>query len=114
MCLFIWRTFLSNCKIEQFAKWLLGRTEVEDALLRLDMLTKEENLITTARILEVTDRIDKNMNAITETTQAICGTMNNLEVEARIANRTIQATYISVYRFLYLFTYVLTVFLDLF
>lgn len=95
-------------------KRLLGRTDVEDALLRLDMLTNEEKLKMTARILEVTDRIDKNMNAITETNQAMRGTMKNLEAEARIANRTTQATYISVYHFLDLFTNVLTVFLDLF
>ena len=34
-------------------KRLAGRTDLEDALQRLDVLTKEENLMTAARILEV-------------------------------------------------------------
>ena len=35
----------------------MGRTNVEDALLRLDSLTKEEGLMTAARNLEVTHRV---------------------------------------------------------
>jgi hypothetical protein len=101
----------SGYEIERFLKRLLGRTDVEDALLQLDTLTKEENLQMTARILEVADHIDENMNTITETTQAVRDTMNNLEAETRTASRTAQATYTSVYHFLDLFINVLTVFL---
>lgn len=35
----------------------MGRTNVEDALLRLDSLTKEEGLMAAARNLEVTHRV---------------------------------------------------------
>jgi len=35
----------------------MGKTDVEDALLRLDSLTKEESLMVAARNLEVTHEI---------------------------------------------------------
>ena len=63
--------------------------------MQLDMLTNEKNL------KAVLPHIDENINTISETTQAVRDTMNNLEVEVRIANRTTQATYISVYIFFF-------------
>ena len=44
---------------------------MEDALERLDMLTKEENLMTTARNLEVTHRVDVNVMATQELTHRV-------------------------------------------
>jgi hypothetical protein len=49
---------------EKFIKRLIGKTEVEDALKRLDALTKEENLLTAARILAVTHHVDDNVQVI--------------------------------------------------
>ena len=40
----------------------MGKTEVEDALQRLDMLTQEENLMTVARTLEATHDLNVNVN----------------------------------------------------
>jgi hypothetical protein len=45
----------------EFFRRLVGRTDVENALQRLDILTKEENLLTTARNLEITHRVDVNV-----------------------------------------------------
>jgi hypothetical protein len=53
------RLFSANDEIETFFKRVVGRTDVEDALLRLDTLTKEENLMATARTLEVTHHVDQ-------------------------------------------------------
>ena len=50
-------SFITDYETEKFMKRLVGRTDVEDGLARLDMLTKEENLMTTARNLEVTQSI---------------------------------------------------------
>ena len=50
--------FLADCGSEKFMKRLVGRKEIEDALLRLDSLTKDEGLMAMARNLEVTHRID--------------------------------------------------------
>ena len=59
------KTFSSaDYKTEKFMKRLIGKTEVEDGLQRLDMLTKEENLMTTACTLEVTGEIRRDMDVI--------------------------------------------------
>ena len=54
-------------------KRLMGKTDVEDALERLDMLTKEENLMTVARtfkatheVNEVTQHVDTKVTVIEE------------------------------------------------
>ena len=49
---------------EKFLKRLVGKTEVEDAVLQLDMLTKEEALMIVGRNLEVTHRVDGNVEAM--------------------------------------------------
>jgi len=54
-------SFISDYETEKFMKRLVGRTDVEDGLARLDMLTKEEILMTTARNSEVTQSIHDNV-----------------------------------------------------
>jgi hypothetical protein len=49
---------LTDCGPEKILKKLVGRTDVEDALSRLDMLTKEESLMVMVKNLEVTRHID--------------------------------------------------------
>jgi hypothetical protein len=44
--------FLADYGPERFLKTLVGRREVEDALLRLDSLTKEESLMAVAKNLQ--------------------------------------------------------------
>jgi peptidoglycan hydrolase CwlO-like protein len=58
----------------------MGKTEVEDALERLDMLTKEENLMTVARtfkatheVNEVTQHVDTKVTVIEEVVQQVDG-----------------------------------------
>jgi hypothetical protein len=50
--------FFAHDELETVLKRLVGQTNVEDALLRLDTLTKEESLMTAARNLQITHRID--------------------------------------------------------
>jgi hypothetical protein len=50
-------SFLADYFSEKLLKRLMGKTDVEDALLRLDSLTKEESLMVAARNLEVTHAI---------------------------------------------------------
>jgi transcriptional regulator NrdR family protein len=61
-------------------KRLMGKTEVEDALERLDMLTKEENLMAVARtfeathdINELTQHVDTKVTVIEEVVQKVDG-----------------------------------------
>ncbi|KAH9967018.1 hypothetical protein BJV74DRAFT_968858 [Russula compacta] len=49
---------MTERRIKKFLKRLVGKTEVEDALSRLDTLTKEESLMTVARTLEITHGVD--------------------------------------------------------
>ena len=63
--------FMADYETEKFMKRLAGRTDLEDALQRLDILTKEENLMTAARNLEVTHRVDVNVMATQELTRNI-------------------------------------------
>ena len=58
--------FVADDETERFMNRILGRTDVEDALKRLDVLTMEENLMTAARNLEVTHRVDVNVVATQE------------------------------------------------
>ena len=54
-------------------KRLIGRTDVEDGLARLDMLTKEENLMAAARNLEVTNRVDDKVTTIKDVVHDVDG-----------------------------------------
>ena len=56
-------SFMADYETEKLVKRMAGRRDVEDALERLDILTKEENLMTAARNLEVTHRVDVNVMA---------------------------------------------------
>ena len=55
--------FLADYGLEKILKKLVGRTDVEDALSRLDMLTMEESLMVVLRNLEVAHHIDSNVEA---------------------------------------------------
>ena len=64
---FSWLTMI----IETFFKRVVGQTDVEDALQRLDTLTKEENLMAAARTLEVTHHVDDNVKVVESFTRGI-------------------------------------------
>jgi hypothetical protein len=63
--------FMADYETEKFVKRLAGRTDVEDALQRLDVLTKEENLMTATRNLEINHRVDANVMATQELTHRV-------------------------------------------
>ncbi|KAH9969910.1 hypothetical protein BC827DRAFT_1372614 [Russula dissimulans] len=57
---------LKERRIKTVLKRLVGKTDVKDALVRLDTLTKEENLMIVARTLEVIHNVDDNATTIKE------------------------------------------------
>ena len=59
----LWHSSMANYGAEKILKKLAGRTNVEDAVLQLDMLTKDESLMVVVRNLEVTHRVDGNVEA---------------------------------------------------
>ena len=52
-------------------KRLMGKTDVENAFQRLDILTKEENLMTAARTFEATHHVDNKVTVIEEVLQQV-------------------------------------------
>ncbi|KAH8998637.1 hypothetical protein EDB92DRAFT_1836316 [Lactarius akahatsu] len=56
---------------KKYLKRLVGRTDVENALMRLDVLTQREMQMAVARNLEVTQGIDDNVKAIKTVTCSV-------------------------------------------
>jgi hypothetical protein len=52
-----------NC-LEKYLKKLVGRTEIEDALKKLDKLTNEEARMATAQVLKVTHDVDNRVAGV--------------------------------------------------
>ena len=68
----------------------MGRTDVEDALLRLDTLTKEENLMTAARNLEVTHHVDDVVRDVDDNVKAAKGLMHDVDGNVKATNVLIE------------------------
>jgi len=66
-------SFMTDCVTETFMMRLMGKTVVEDALQRLDMLTKEEYLMTAARTLEVAHHVDDKVTTLKEVVRDVDG-----------------------------------------
>jgi hypothetical protein len=49
---------------EKYVKKLIGRTDIEDALKRLDNLTHEEALMATAQILKLAQSVDDKVTSV--------------------------------------------------
>jgi len=70
----------------------MGRTDVEDALNRLDILTKEENLMTVTRNLEVTHHIDDNVAVVKELTHDVQANVKVVEDVTRRIDDNVEST----------------------
>jgi hypothetical protein len=62
---------LTKQRSEKYLKKLVGRTEIEDALKRLDKLTQEEARMAAAQNLKVTHAIDERVKGVADTVVAI-------------------------------------------
>ena len=56
---------------ETFMKGLIGRTEIEDALKRLDKLTQEEARMAAAQNLKVTHTVDDRVRGVADVVVAV-------------------------------------------
>ena len=68
---------LTNLFTEKYAKKLMGKNDIEDALKKLDRLTQEEAVMAAAQFLKVANRIDNSVEGIAD---------NVLVVDNRVAN----------------------------
>jgi archaellum component FlaC len=62
--------FTERC-VEKYLKKLIGRTEIEDALKRLDKLTQEEARMAAAANLKVTHAVNKRVEGVADTVAVI-------------------------------------------
>jgi hypothetical protein len=95
---------LADCGSERVLKKLAGRKDVEDALSRLDMLTKEESLMILARNLEVTlhvdgvvDDVDGNVKATKMVTEHIDDNVKATMVLTEDIDDTVKATKVHIH-----------------
>jgi hypothetical protein len=76
---------------EKYGKRLIGRTDIEDALKRLDKLTNEEARMAIAENLRATHAVDERVRGVTEQVLAVdervAGVDDRLaNVDDRVAN----------------------------
>ena len=57
--------------LEKYAKKLVGRTEMEDALRKLDKLTQEEARMAAAQNLKATHAVDERVKGVVDAVDAI-------------------------------------------
>ncbi|KAH9960939.1 hypothetical protein BC827DRAFT_1206419 [Russula dissimulans] len=79
-------------RIKKFLKRLVGRTDVEVALHRLDILTKEEALMTATRSLEVTHHVDGNVAVIKDFTHDVRDNVRVVEDVTRRVDGNVKST----------------------
>jgi hypothetical protein len=65
------RCLMAQCAIEKFAKKLLGESEVEAVLQRLDRLTQDEARMTVAQTLGVVHGLVGNVKVVMEGAQRL-------------------------------------------
>ena len=73
---------------EKFGKKLVGRTDMEDALKRLDKLTQEEAQMSAAQNLKATHTVDERVRGVANTVAAIDNRV------AGVDNRVARATHV--------------------
>jgi hypothetical protein len=74
-------------------KKIVGRTDhVDDALKRLDVLTREENLMTAARTLEIAQHVDDKITIIEEVLQGVNGNVRATQELTYHVDRNVTAT----------------------
>ncbi|KAH9955010.1 hypothetical protein BC827DRAFT_1386558 [Russula dissimulans] len=70
---------MTNGRMKKILKSLRGKKDVEDALEKLDVLTKEEISMTVARNLQVAHDVDENVTAIKETIYTMDGNLTAIK-----------------------------------
>jgi uncharacterized protein YoxC len=85
-------SFIADYETEKLKEKLVGKTDVEDALTLLDMLTKEESLMMAARNLEVTHRVDVNVTATQDLMHRVDDKVTTIEEVVHNVDYNVKAT----------------------
>ena len=68
---------------EKYLKKLLGKTDIEDALKRLDKLTQDEVRMATAQLLTLTHGVDHNVTRINDEVKGMGGKVTRIDDEVK-------------------------------
>jgi hypothetical protein len=69
---------LTESQSEKFVKRLVGRTDIEDAMKKLDKLTQEEALMTSAGSLELLRDVDDKIDTVIDGAQNVSACSSSL------------------------------------
>ena len=76
---------------EKFLTRVIGRTDLEDGIKRLDKLTNEEVAMASAQLLKVAHNIDKNVTEVNEGVRRVDENVLVVKSEVQIVNDGINA-----------------------
>ena len=65
----------TDCISEKYLKKLLGKTDIEDALKRLDKLTQEEVRMATTQVLKISQGIDDTVKYVDDKVKGVGDTV---------------------------------------
>jgi len=74
---------------EKYVRSLLGRTDLEDALKRLDKLTHEENWMATAEVLKVSHTVDERVRGIANRVASIDDKVARVDDSVRVVDEKV-------------------------
>ena len=83
---------LADRDLEKYLKRLIGRRDLEDALMRLDRLTQEEGWMATAQVLKVAHRVEGGVNAVGEQVMGVDVRVKEVDDKVDVAIEKVDVT----------------------
>jgi hypothetical protein len=90
-CLFRDMSPFTKPSSEQYLKKLVGNTEIENALKRLDKLTQEEARMATAQVLKVTHAVDDRARGVDNRVAGVDDKLGTMDDRVRAVDDKIAA-----------------------
>jgi peptidoglycan hydrolase CwlO-like protein len=87
---------LADRFLESFLKRLVGRTDIEDALQRLDKLTQEEGRMAIAEGLKATHGIDNKVQDVGDKVEGVDNKIQGVDKKIQGVNNKIQGVHVRV------------------
>ena len=81
--------FAEGCFSEKYMKKLTRRTEIEDALKRLDKLTQEEARMAAAQNLKIAHTVDKRVEGVAGTVVAIDNRVAGVDDRVKVVDKKV-------------------------
>ena len=83
----------SDLRPEKYLKRLLGKTDIEDALKRLDKLTQDEVRMATAQLLTLTHGVDNKVTRIDDEVKGVGGKVTRIDGKVNDIGDTVRVAH---------------------